>query len=84
LSYMTKLMSRDLAPRIRVNAVASGSTWTPALERYYTAAELGANIARTPMRRLGTPEDVALAVLFLRLAGFRLCDRRGARSGRGY
>jgi 7-alpha-hydroxysteroid dehydrogenase len=64
LSYMTKLMSRDLAPRIRVNAVASGSTWTPALERYYTAAELGANIARTPMRRLGTPEDIALAVLF--------------------
>jgi 7-alpha-hydroxysteroid dehydrogenase len=64
LSYMTKLMSRDLAPRIRVNAVAPGSTWTPALERYYTAAELEAKIARTPMRRLGTPEDIALAVLF--------------------
>jgi len=53
-----------LAPRIRVNAVAPGSTWTPALERYYTAAELEAKIARTPMRRLGTPEDIALAVLF--------------------
>jgi 7-alpha-hydroxysteroid dehydrogenase len=64
LSYMTKLMSRDLAPRIRVNAVAPGSTWTPALERYYTAEELEAKIARTPMRRLGTPEDIALAVLF--------------------
>jgi NAD(P)-dependent dehydrogenase (short-subunit alcohol dehydrogenase family) len=46
------------------------ATWTatarasPALERYYTPAELEAKIARTPMRRLGTPEDIALAVLF--------------------
>jgi NAD(P)-dependent dehydrogenase (short-subunit alcohol dehydrogenase family) len=47
---MTKLMSRDLAPRIRVNAVAPGSTWTPALERYYTAAELEAKIARRRRR----------------------------------
>ena len=45
-------------------ALAPGSTWTPALERYYTAAELEAKIARTPLRRLGTPEDIALAVLF--------------------
>jgi Enoyl-(Acyl carrier protein) reductase len=51
-------------PRIRVNAVAPGSTWTLALERYYTPAELEAKIARTPMRRLSTPEDIALAVLF--------------------
>jgi 7-alpha-hydroxysteroid dehydrogenase len=64
LSYMTKLMARDLAPRIRVNAVAPGSTRTPALERFYTEAELEAKLSRTPLRRLGTPEDVALAVLF--------------------
>jgi 7-alpha-hydroxysteroid dehydrogenase len=64
LSYMTKLMSRDLAPRIRVNGVAPGSTRTPALERYYTDDELQAKIARTPLRRLGTPKDTALAVLF--------------------
>ena len=36
----------------------------PALERYYTAAELEAKIARPPMHRLATPEDIALAVLF--------------------
>ena len=37
---------------------------TPSLENYYTAEEIEAKVARTPMRRLGTPEDIALAVLF--------------------
>lgn len=64
LSYMTKLMARELAPRIRVNAVAPGSTRTPALDRFYTPDQLEAKLSRTPMRRLGTPEDIALAVLF--------------------
>jgi 7-alpha-hydroxysteroid dehydrogenase len=64
LSYMTKLMARDLAPRIRVNAVAPGSTRTPALERFYTEEALSAKLLRTPMRRLGTAEDIALAVLY--------------------
>lgn len=40
------------------------ATRTPSLERYYGAADLEAKIARTPMRRLGTTEDIALAVLF--------------------
>jgi NAD(P)-dependent dehydrogenase (short-subunit alcohol dehydrogenase family) len=52
----TKLMSRDLAPRIRVNAVAPGSTRTPSLERYYTAADLEAKIARIPCDALGRPK----------------------------
>jgi 7-alpha-hydroxysteroid dehydrogenase len=64
LSYMTKLMARDLAPRIRVNAVAPGTTRTPGVERFYTEDQLSAKLSRTPMRRLGTPEDVALAVLY--------------------
>ncbi len=51
---------------IRVNAVAPGWITTPLTEALYNDAQRSAPIlARTPMGRWGTPEDVTGAVLFL-------------------
>jgi 7-alpha-hydroxysteroid dehydrogenase len=65
LSYLTTLLAQDLGPRVRVNAVAPGSIATPALLRHYSPEALAAKLGRTPLRRLGTPADIALAVLYL-------------------
>lgn len=66
LSQLTRLLAADLAPRVRVNAVAVGATATSALEVVLTNDALReAMESATPLRRLGEPEDVALAVLYL-------------------
>lgn len=65
LAHMTRQLSADLAPRVRVNAVAPGSIETEALGSVLTDDMRATMTSLTPMRRLGTPEDVALAVLYL-------------------
>jgi 7-alpha-hydroxysteroid dehydrogenase len=66
LDQMTRLLGQELAPKIRVNALALGAIETPALAPALTDPRMRAGmIARTPMRRLGTTEDVALAALYL-------------------
>jgi 7-alpha-hydroxysteroid dehydrogenase len=66
LSHMTRLLAADLAPRIRVNAIAVGSVATSALEIVLENDELRDEmIAKTPLRRLGEPEDISLAALYL-------------------
>jgi 7-alpha-hydroxysteroid dehydrogenase len=66
LSHMTRLMAFDLAPRVRVNAIAVGSVATSALEIVLTNEELrNEMIAKTPMRRLGETDDIAIAALYL-------------------
>jgi 7-alpha-hydroxysteroid dehydrogenase len=66
LSHMTRLMASDLAPRVRVNAIAVGSVATSALDIVLESEELHEQmVARTPLRRLGEVEDIALAVLYL-------------------
>jgi 7-alpha-hydroxysteroid dehydrogenase len=63
---MTRLMAAEFAPRIRVNALAVGATVTDALSPFLTAGDLKERMeALTPMARLGTPEDIACAVLYL-------------------
>jgi pteridine reductase len=59
---MTELLAKALAPRIRVNAVAPGAVLLP--EDWDEAARKRLE-ETTPLRRLGAPEDVADAVLFL-------------------
>jgi 3-oxoacyl-[acyl-carrier protein] reductase len=60
----TKTIARELAPRIRVNAVSPGTINTPMVARWL--AEHGPGYVDTiPMRRLGEPKDVAQAVAFL-------------------
>lgn len=66
LAHWTRLTARDLAPKVRVNAIAVGSIATSALEivlddeALRTAMEQG-----TPLRRIGDPDEIAATVLFL-------------------
>jgi 7-alpha-hydroxysteroid dehydrogenase len=62
----TRLASRDLAPRIRVNAIGVGSTATSALDIVMSSDELRTAMEdATPLKRLGQVEDIAAAILFL-------------------
>jgi len=66
LSHLTRLLACELAPRIRVNALAVGATATDALSPFLQAGDLQQKMeALTPLGRLGTPEDIACAVLYL-------------------
>lgn len=66
LSHWTRLAASDLAPRIRVNAVAVGSVATSALEIVTGDDELrSAMEAGTPLRRIGDPDEIAATVLYL-------------------
>jgi pteridine reductase len=63
LAMMTKALARELAPRVRVNGIAPGAILWPDAGK--SEAERTALVERTPLRRTGTPEDVAGAVLWL-------------------
>jgi 7-alpha-hydroxysteroid dehydrogenase len=68
IAQLTRLTAADFSPRIRVNAVLPGAIETAALVRWLDSKGEGARaamVAHTPMRRNGTPEDIATAVLFL-------------------
>lgn len=59
---MTRAMARALAPDVRVNAVAPGVVLLP---EGWSAEDAERLRSTTPLARLGTPEDVAHAVIFL-------------------
>jgi len=66
LAHYTRLAATDLAPRIRVNAIAVGSVATSALEVVLTDDSLRSTMEEaTPLRRIGDPEDIAAAVVYL-------------------
>jgi 7-alpha-hydroxysteroid dehydrogenase len=66
LSHYTRLVSKDLAPRIRVNAIAAGSTATSALEIVTTTPELMSMMEElTPLHRIADPEEIAAGVVYL-------------------
>ncbi len=66
LAHYTRLAAADLAPRIRVNAIAVGSAATSALDIVLTDDALRSQMERAvQLGRIGDPEDVAAAVLFL-------------------
>jgi 7-alpha-hydroxysteroid dehydrogenase len=66
LSHYTRLVSKDLAPRIRVNAIAAGSTATSALEIVTSTPELKSMMEDlTPLHRIADPEEIAAGVLYL-------------------
>jgi len=68
VNQLTRLMAAELAPRIRVNAVLPGAVETDALRGFLSAKAPDVReemVARTAMRRNGTPEDIAHAIVFL-------------------
>jgi len=66
LAHYTRLAARDLAPRIRINAIAVGSVATSALEFVVQNDEIRAAMEdATPLHSIGEAEDVAAAVIYL-------------------
>jgi 7-alpha-hydroxysteroid dehydrogenase len=66
LSHLTRLLAADCAPGVRVNAIAVGSVATSALDIVLTNDALRREmVERTPLRRLGEVEDIAIGVLYL-------------------
>jgi 7-alpha-hydroxysteroid dehydrogenase len=66
LIHYTRLAAEDLAPRVRMNAIAVGSTATSALEIVMNNDDMRTGIEQaTPLRRLGAPEDIAAGVVYL-------------------
>ena len=59
---LTQQLAKALAPRVRVNAVAPGAVLLP---EGWGEDEKAKLVASTPLGRLGTPDDVVRAVLFL-------------------
>ena len=65
LTHLTRMMALDLAPRVRVNAIAPGSIATAALDTVLTDDIRERMVQATPLKRLGEPEDIATAALWL-------------------
>jgi 7-alpha-hydroxysteroid dehydrogenase len=66
LSHLTRLLATELAPRVRVNAISVGAVETSALAPFLKAEGMREKMeAMTPMRRVGSPEDIAAAALWL-------------------
>jgi len=66
LNHYTQLAAKDLAPRIRVNAVGVGSTATTALDIVLTDDRLRREMEEvTPLHRIAEVEEIAAAVLYL-------------------
>jgi len=61
---LTRSLARELAPDVRVNAVAPGPILWPEDESFDELSRQRI-ISHTPLKREGTPDDIARAVLFL-------------------
>jgi NAD(P)-dependent dehydrogenase (short-subunit alcohol dehydrogenase family) len=64
---VTKALAVEWAPAVRVNAVAPGYVATQMVEELVLSGRVNAEAiaARTPMRRMAQPEEIAAAVVFL-------------------
>ena len=63
---MTRVLAKELAPAVRINAIAPGTITMPG-----DPPELQADfIRRAPLRRTGRPEDITDAILYLLTAEF--------------
>jgi 7-alpha-hydroxysteroid dehydrogenase len=73
LAHYTRLAAQDLAPTIRVNAIAVGSVLTSALDYVVSDESMMTQMtSKTPLGRIGEAEDIAAAALYLssRAGGF--------------
>lgn len=64
LLHVTRQYAYELAPRVRVNSVSPGIVRTKLSEALWKENEQGVGAA-TPLGRIGEPQDVAYAIVFL-------------------
>ena len=69
LAALTRALAVELAPAVRVNAVAPGAIAWPE-DGQFAPPERGRIVGTTPLARLGKPEEIAQAVHFLACAPF--------------
>ncbi len=62
---MTRSWAREFAPKILVNAIAPGPIDTPMLGIEMTSPETLAKESQNPLGRIGRPEEIAAAAMFL-------------------
>lgn len=63
---LTRALAAEWAPNIRVNAVAPSLTDTPLAAKYLSSEEkVQANAQRHPLKKLGSPLDIAQMAAFL-------------------
>lgn len=67
LIHLTRIQARALAPHVRVNAVAPGLVLPP---KDLSESALAREIEATLVKRVGTPDDVVEAVLYLARASY--------------
>ncbi len=88
LWMLTRALAQDLAPAIRVNAVAPGTIIWPEGVNTKDAAAKEAVMAKIPLQRIGEPIDIAKAVWFLIAEGNYMTGQEirvdGGKSIRGY
>lgn len=65
LATLTRALALELAPRVRVNAVAPGAIQWPEDGSAYDAEARARILAHTPLGRVGDPTDIARTVRFL-------------------
>jgi NAD(P)-dependent dehydrogenase (short-subunit alcohol dehydrogenase family) len=63
--HITKQLSYELAPDVRINALAPGLVKTKLAAALWEGPAEERIAARIPLRRLGLPDDIATAALFL-------------------
>lgn len=64
VNHMVANLAHDFGPEVRINAVGSGATRTAALESVLTPEIEKEMLAHTPIKRLGTADDIAGAMLY--------------------
>jgi pteridine reductase len=65
LTGLTRSLARELAPEVRVNAIAPGPILWPEGDESFDEVSRQRIISHTPLKREGTPDDIARAVHFL-------------------
>jgi 7-alpha-hydroxysteroid dehydrogenase len=65
LNQLTRNLAQDFGPLVRINAIEPGTILTDALAPFLTPERRERMEKTTPLGRLGQPEDIAAAVLFL-------------------
>ena len=67
LAGLTRSLAFELGPQVRVNGVAPGAILWPDGGKHFESAEQQRIVEQTPLKRVGSPEDVAGAVKYLLL-----------------